>query len=451
MARIFSRVLVVLLTVLLIVGGATSLPSCTPSPSPQVTLGKMHIIGATHLFIAPGSGNKLFKITEEGYVQEVTYEDESGSNVTMVEEPVAIYDVDSEYVIVVFSEHVGGDISKEGYLVRKSDGAVFSLENAGCPMPNSIREYQGQGTVAYFKNAEAVFTDSSGDIFYMAQSGEEAEIIKLNIQNMDSITKTVYSPSGDNVWIFVVDKDGNAAYWGCMKGDRSRSFKRIRTAEGSIHDGLLCDVCDEPLFWLGLDGVIYCMPCMSEFIEWNDPPELYEYLHCAIEKISINATTGVPTKSEYSAFNISSLLGAFIPECYKLELKDRVILVGGSKIFEVYNPTNSGRSLDSRDFDLIHIDSAAASDNFYYLHGSNNSSDSVLIKVDPTDDSYTFLLSTDEYYIYTMSTSASDELIFSALRMADGVNIVGKFDVSGNLTILDEESDVEMVVLERIQ
>jgi len=450
MARIFPRVLVVLLTVLLIAVVVTSLPSCAPSPSPQVTLGKMHIIDATHLFIAPGSGNKLFKITEAGYIQEVTYEDENGSNITMVTEPVAIYDVNSEYVIVCFGED-STNIT-DGYLVRKSDGAVFSLENAGFPMPNSIREYQGQGTAAYFKNAEAVFTDSSGDIFYMAQSGEEAEIIKLNIQNMDSITKTVYSPSGDNVLIFVVDKDGNAAYWGCMKGDRSRSFKRIRTAEGSIHDGLLCDVCDEPLFWLGLDGVIYCMPCMSEFIEWNDPPELYEYLHCAIEKISINATTGVPTKSEYSAFNISSSLGAFIPECYKLELKDRVILVGGSKIFEVYNPTNSGRSLDRRDFDLIHIDSAAASDNFYYLHGSNNSSDSVLIKVDPTDDSYTVLsLSADEYYLYTMSTTTADELIFNALRMADGVNVVGKFDVSGNLTILDEESDIEMVVLERIQ
>ena len=74
MARIFSRLLVVLLSVLLIAGGITLLPSCTPSLSPQLTLGKMHIIDATHLFIAPGSGNKLFKITEEGYIQEVTYE-----------------------------------------------------------------------------------------------------------------------------------------------------------------------------------------------------------------------------------------------------------------------------------------------------------------------------------------------------------------------------------------
>jgi len=436
MARIFSGVLVVLLTVLLIAGGVTLLPSCAPFLSPHVTsLGKIDIIDATHLFIAPGSGNKLFKITVEGYIQEVTYEDEDGSNIPMVTEPVAIYDVNSEYVIVCFGED-STNIT-DGYLVRKSDGAVFSLENAGFPMPNSRRVYQGHGTEAYFKNAEAVFTDSSGNIFYMAQSGEEAEIIKLNIQSMDSITKTIYSPSGDNVFLFAVDKDGNAAYWGCVKGDRSRSFKRIRTTEGSIYDGLFYN----EFFWLGVDGVIYCAS-----FELMERP-----YYCLIEKISINATTGVPTKSEYSAFNFSS--EPYIAACYKLELKDRVILTLNYEIIEVYNPTNSARCFNMTDyFGLSGVYSALATDNFYYLHGSNNSSDSVLVKVDPTDDSYTVLpLNTDEYYIYTWSPATADELIFNALRMADGVNVVGKFDVSGNLTILDEESDIEMVVLERIQ
>jgi len=433
MARVFSRVLVLLLTVLLIAGGVTILPTCAPPP--QVMLGKMHIIDATHLFIAPGSGNKLFKITEAGYIQEVTYEDENGNNVTMVEEPVTIYDVNSEYVIVCFGED-STNIT-DGYLVRKSDGAVFSLENAGFPMPNSSRVYQGHGTEAYFKNAEAVFTDSSGDIFYMAQSGEEAEIIKLNIQSMDSITKTVYSSSGDNVFLFVVDNDGNAAYWGCVKGDRSRHFKRIRTAEGSIYDGLFKD----QFLWLGVDGVIYCA-------SFNCCEQPY---HCLVEKISINATTGIPTKSEYSAFNFSA--EPFMSGCYKLELQDRVILTLQWEIIEVYNPTNSARCLNTTDyFSLSGVYSAVASNNFYYLHGRNSTSDSVLIKVDPTDDSYTVLsLSADEYYLYTMSTTTADELIFNALRMADGVNVVGKFDVSGNMTILDEESDVEMVVLERIQ
>ena len=435
MARIFSRVLVVLLTVLLIAGGVTSLTSCAPSTSPQVTLGKMHIIDATHLFIAPGSGNKLFKITEAGYIQEVTYEDENGNNVTMVEEPNGIYDVNSEYVIVCFT----GD-DTEGYLVRKTDGAVFSLENAGCPNNNTR-----------YGTDETVFTDSSGNIFYNTSSWPVAVgtgIIKLNTENMDSITKTVYSPSGDDVGYFVVDKDGNAAYHGHPKGDGSRSFIRIRTAEGSIHDGLFDD---SPDFWLGPDGVIYCA------FHWEGPdPETEEWLEgYLIEKVSVNATTGVPTKSEYSAFNVTDYFGHWY-EFYKLELQGRVIFVWHGDyphIFEVYNPTNSARCLNiTAYFGLTGVYSALATDNFYYLHGSNSSSDSFFVKVDPTDDSYTVLsLSTDEYYLYTWAPSTADELIFNALRMSDGVNVVGKFDVSGNLTILDEESDVEMVVLERIQ
>jgi len=436
MTRIFSRVIVVLLTVLLIVGGVTLLPSCREGDGEQVTLAKMDIIDATHLFIAPGSGNKLFKITEEGYVQEVTYEDENGNNVTTETEPVAIYDVNSEYVIVCFGVN-DIDIS-EGYLVRKSDGAVFSLESAGFPLPQHGMDFD-------VLNGECIFTDSSSNIYYSTDSGMGREIIKLNTENMDSITKTVYSPSGDAVTYFVVDNDGNAAYWGHPEGDFTRGFNRIRTAEGSIYDGLFDDTARQ---WLGVDDMIYCFS--FELGEW--------LTYCLIEKVSVNATTGVPVRSEYSAFNYSGNAGSALFLVYKLELQDRVIFVPSffsdePFIFEVYNPTNSPRSLNmTACFDLKRMYSGVASDNFYYLHGSNNFSDSVLIKVDPTDDSYTILsFSTDEYYLYTMSTTTADELIFNALRMSDGVNVIGKFDVSGNMTILDEESDVEMVVLERIQ
>jgi len=443
MAKLSSRVLAILLAALLIViaGGLTLQFSCAPSPS--VKLAKMDIIGATHLFIAPGSGNKLFKITEAGYVQEVIYKDENGKKVTTVEEPVAIYDVNSEYVIVCFGED-NTNIT-EGYLVRKTDGSVFSLGNAGFPIPQSVREFYGCRNW-YFENAEAVFTDSSGNIYYLAQGVGGTEIIKLDTQSMDSITKTRYSPSGDNVVHFVVDKDGNAAYFGCPEGDCGRLFTRIRTAQGSIYD----DVFRSTYFWLGGDGVIYCGSFESQPV----PEVVPEVMICHIDKCSINATTGALTKSDYSVFEFEGDFG--IRECYRLELQDRVLFAQTtpalpSQIFEVYNPTNSTRSLNITAFDLLDMYSAVASGNFYYLHGSNSSSDSVLVKVDPTDDSYEVLLSTNEYYIYTMSTSTADELIFNALRMSDGVTIIGKFDASGNLTILDEELNAQMVVLERIQ
>jgi len=430
MTRAFSRVLIVLLTTLLIAGVVTALTSCTPFLSPLLTLGKMHIIDATHLFIAPGSGNNLFKITEAGYIQEVTYEDRDGNIVPIVAEPVAIYDVNPEYVIVCYGVNAT-DISA-GYLVRKTDGAVFSLKNAGFPLPSE----------RYYSN-ESVFTDSNGNIYYLAQGVGGVEIIKLNTKNMDSITKIRYSPSGDAVSYFVVDKDGSAAYIGSPKEGDSPDFIRIRTARGSLHGGLFDD---SPDFWLGVDGVIYCA-------SFEPGDELLHY--CTIRKVSVKAT-GIPTKSEYSTFNISGedveyTLG------YKLELQDRVIFVQPGDylayIYEVYNPTNSARCLNmTACFGLSGVYSALATDNFYYLHGSNSSSNSFFIKVDPTDDSYTVLsLSTDEYYIYTWAPSAADEFIFNALRVSDGVNVVGKFDVSGNLTILDEESDLEMVVLERIQ
>ena len=93
---------------------------------------------------------------------------------------------------------------------------------------------------------------------------------------------------------------------------------------------------------------------------------------------------------------------------------------------------------------------AGASSDFYYISGNDGSSNPMLIKVNPANDSATTLLTAGLYDIYKMTISSDNIVLFNALRMADGVKIIGQIDAIGTVTILDETLDKEMVVLERM-
>ena len=394
-------------------------------PIQPLKLAKMNISDASYLFIAPGSANRLFKVTDEGYILEVTYEDENNETMTTMNEPSAIYNLNDIYVIIVFDD-------SDGYLVRKNDGAVFSLKNAGIPYEQ----------INYYKNGKTIFMDSNSNIYYLTMLQESGysgavncELIKLNTENMGSITKTTYSPSEEHVIGFIVDNNGNAAYYGRQKTEisGSRSIFRIKLGNGGLYN--LPQHTDN--FWLGLNGTIYFL---------NDQ------FSNKIQKVSIDSSYNVKLIDYgrgYDFYNYATFTS------YILTLKDRIITVDTSnnKIYEVYNPTNTPREIILGSSPISTIKCAVASDNFYYLSGNDASDNPVLIKVNATDDTYTSLYTAGIYDIYTMAVSTSDKLLFNALRMSDGVKVIGEIDASVDpaiLTILDEVSNTVMVVLERI-
>ena len=166
-----------------------------------------------------------------------------------------------------------------------------------------------------------------------------------------------------------------------------------------------------------------------------------------IKKVVIDSSFEV-TVSDYASVNMW-----FNPQSsYKLDLQDRTIIIYTfeGKIYEVYNPSNNPREVILSGLSLQSITTAESSDNYYYIAGSNSSSQPLLIKVNPINDSYNSLTTPSEYDIYKMSVSDHDEIIFNALRMADSAKIIGKIDALGQLTILDETLNTEVVVLERI-
>ena len=56
-----------------------------------------------------------------------------------------------------------------------------------------------------------------------------------------------------------------------------------------------------------------------------------------------------------------------------------------------------------------------------------------------------------ENNVFSFTASETDGITFNALRMSDGKKIIGKVGIDGgDVTIIDEESDVEITYLERI-
>src|SRR5687768_3886350 len=113
-----------------------------PDPDDK-PISRMLIQDAQNLFIASGSnalGNgrskeelqRLYKITESGLIIEVQYVNDDGDTLEYTQTPRDVIDVNSNYLIVLFSEFNVAEAS-EGFLVDKSEGRVFSLKNVGFP------------------------------------------------------------------------------------------------------------------------------------------------------------------------------------------------------------------------------------------------------------------------------------------------------------------------------
>ncbi len=396
--------------------------------SSSAPLAKLDLSNATNLFIAPyssrsnGASAKLFKITAGGFVEEVTYYDEDGNETSVIEAPAVVYNVNDDYVIVCF----GSDEYniESGYIVKKSDGIVYSLDSVGFP----------QKQINHYINVKHVFFDSNDYIYYLRDSLEEGstgrsdhELVRIDASDPGNLTGSLFSPSLEHIYNFEVDMGGNAIYTGRLKSETpgTVSIYRILKGNGGLYN-LPNDVIN---FWLGVDDNIY-----YHSSDQITQVEISDSFDVAESDYGTQIFLGSPSAS------------------YKLVLTDSIILLNTSpgNIFEVNNPAGDPGEVSLSGLLFQQIRDVAASGAFYYIAGIGSNSESVLARVDPSDHSYIHLITPGEYDVYAVTVSENDTVTINALRLSDGKVIIAEIDASGTLTILDEELNSEVVVLERI-
>jgi hypothetical protein len=380
----------------------------------------MNITDAKALYIAEPSNSsekKLFKITKEGYILEVTYENEEDEEITFLYSPKLVVNVNDNYVIVGFGD------SFHIYLVRKSDGALFSLANVGYPSTSKPFDVN---------NYRMIQSDDFNNIYYIRYKNDIAGIVQIDVSNPELLVAIDYTPDTDNVYsYFVVTPNSHIAY--AYDGGGSN---RIRKSNCGLHNlpsqGYL-------LYWVGLDGNIKYQGAKSDFTK------IYTV---NIDQVTFDVNVSFVDVSDPENWTNIQSVTSYILRFYPYTI---VVDAGCSdKIFEVENPTNNPKMVTINQINDIKI--VDCSTNYYYLAGNDNENNPTLLKVNPLDNSVIVLLPNNSIYydIYKMVVSPDDVVIFNALRMSDGAKVIGEIDSNGVVSILNESLNTEIVVLERI-
>jgi hypothetical protein len=170
-------------------------------------------------------GNKLFKLTEDGAVEEVEYKDEDNKTHTITNSPIAVDVVNDNYIVFSFGSDVRNINSC--YLTNKETGIVYvlgdneSASKSKCPLPQESRD-------------KKILTDGKDNLYYRYYAGEDGSrysIRQVNYRNPENIVATQYTDDDESIENFVVDSKGNVAY-------------NTLPREGT------------KIFWIGFDGEI---------------------------------------------------------------------------------------------------------------------------------------------------------------------------------------------------
>lgn len=415
----------------------------------ESSLRYLDIVGAKNLYI--GTSNtvnraaerssttqKIFKITDEGYIEEVKYLDENKNEISISQQPNGIFSVNENYILITFTS--------SSYLVRKKDGAVFDMAKVGFPE-----------TASQFINVSMIKTDRHNNLYFITidylDNTPFNKIVKVDLGGGDFLNATVISASTDSVSFFDVDWNGNVIYNGCLKSNNSNFVYRIRTANGRIKN-----LGEMAVYWVAPDGNIYFQS--RNYDEYKKEEYNYEtgetiYYGWPIKKITIDSSYNIEEIDVYG-YITSNELGAEIEwgANYKIDIQNKVFIISPMRpsIFEVYNEESIPRLVTFDSLDIDTITAVSSTENYYYVSGIDSDRNTFLVQIDPNTDSVVNLLSQDEYVITAFTASETDGIVFNAERRIDSRKIIGKVGINGGdvSIIIDEESDVEITYLERI-
>jgi hypothetical protein len=314
-----------------------------------------------------------------------------------VTDPTSVCVANLNYMIVV--------ANNTGYLVRHSDGAVFSFANVGVP-----------DIPAGFNGGDVVDTDSSGNIYLIIGT----KLMKINTQNPSILTATPDMAANDvTVFCFAVDAGGNTVYNGedSSGNFHLRAIPAIGYPLGSPSGNTGSN---QTFFWLGLDGNIY----YNSYIDASSYIQL-----CSFSGGSFSS----------SDWNLNIAMGSIPLTICKMPGQSTILAVENitTVVWSIYNPTNKEAFFSGSFLGLSAINLAVSSEKYCYLAGLDLSSNNVLVKFDPSKNTASPVTAmSGQYQIYVMSVSSNDLLTFNALDMKHNCTVFGTVDNSGNVSII---------------
>lgn len=353
----------------------------------------------------PNTGSKtLYKTTTNNNLEEIVYFDQNGDTMISAPKPSILYNINSQYLVVTF------EYESKGYLVRKSDGKVYDMTSIGTPPPYFIiNDGQWNGP----RNRPRIQSGGNGHIYFI--SGYDAPIVKADISNPNAITGSTHTYTDDNVRNFIVTQNGDVAYtsWGTVAGNR------LKKADGGIY------TLPNSNYWLDLSNHINHAPN----VYWNSQTNSNVW---DVVTLTIDASTGnVSENTRDVGMQVRTDYGS----TYEFVFSDKIIMVN-SDIMEVDNSSNQ---VILSNYTITGTLKYADASNDYLYVLTENGGDKILTKIDKNNytDQALVSMSTDGYDIYQFTVDNSNVITFFAIQTSNGNKVIGKIDVSGNISIMN--------------
>jgi hypothetical protein len=386
------------------------------------------------------SGNAtLFKIDSNDVLHEVAFIDGKGNYFPTSDiETLYVEDLSSEYIFLSVWKDNG---QHYGILVRKSDGAVFSSNEAG-----RTNKWIGRFATGLDKNV------ADGRFYYVFWQSTD-ELRRIDVSDPNNIIDDLVSPAPEIVSFshlddLVVDPDGNALF---SSKNTSTNEQKVRLVKNS---GAIDDLSDLLTIhangfvsnFLGPDGKLYSIsrsdfsddkyhtPILRILINEDDPATVETF--AILESIAPSRVGGFRSWGSITEFT-------YLPE--------KVIATDGQYFAEVYNPAGTPYEIDSLKSLFNEVFLVRPSLSNYYILGLRASDDLVaLYKVDAATHTPALLLLEDDFETYRFTVSEDDTVYFHALRSSDGAVVTGIIDSSGNVSIINELIDRDISSLTRV-
>ena len=381
-------------------------------------------------------GYVLFKITKDGIIAKVKFhyekeavgDSENGNTENGntededidILQPQTVWNVNEEYFIVTFSKR--DTYTDIPYLVSKTNGAVYSLDNVGVP----------DGPINDFENHPVVLSDGQNNLYYSTYgygNGKNYELYCVNVSNPEKVfakALTSVNDGSQQLDQYNVDVAGNVIY--SHSGSNNRGVRLVFAGGG--YKNLNIDS-----YWTAPDGKLYYQGDVHD--ETTGESE-YPIYRLDIEGQEV-------TETEYGNVDVD----IYTYTSYYLTSGGRAyILEYGGQLIEVYNPEGKPHLVEGVPA-LTNIQAVMQSEEELFIAGESNGEPRV-IRVNPVTGAWSDLYTPGDYEVYNM-VYAGGRLTVNALRMSDGAIIMGELDGTGKMKVLDEKSNSKVLYLTRIR
>lgn len=406
--------------------------SCEPNAAELTKkLAYMDITDASCIFIAPKQSNtnkmpakfndsgsntiSIFKITEEGVIQEVILQDDNGREITQQYHPIKLIPIeDSPYIFAFFT--VGT------FVVNKSTGAVYDCSQLNIDGP----EY-GCGMI--WKNQPIATSDKYGNIYYgkVIESGCISELHKIDVSDPNSLTDEIITPAG-GVYLkgFTVSKDGEVMF-----------ADRLRTKIGKF----IAYRNNAQLPFCGLDGRIHFFTSSNRTAsDAHVAINFHEDGNYSVDTLGFIYFNDI--------YDLGYVSGGFSP--YIIKLPNMILAIGSRA--QVFGLDNKDHLCGYRSYGLDNFSVSDLHYNNSYIYCSGQTAEGYkLIKIDVNTFATKTVFENEDYEIYSFIVDNQGNIQFNGSRISDGKNVIASIDPSGQITILSVSADQEKITLIRIQ